>query len=49
MFAKMLRRGQLEQVRFCDACVQVSTPESRAQVLRERTRTNALYLTGFGR
>jgi|GEM_PF-3682638 hypothetical protein len=50
MFTRMRRRmGQLEEVRFCDACVQVSTPASRARALRERTRTDALYLTGLPR
>jgi len=50
MFARMRRRaGQLEQVRFCAACVQVSTPASRARALRERIRTDALYIAGVPR
>jgi hypothetical protein len=50
MFGRMRRRvGLVGRVEFCDPCGEVSTPTSRAQALRDRTRTEAMYLTGFRR
>jgi hypothetical protein len=50
MPARMRRRlGQLEGVRFCEPCGEVSTPASRAQARLERARTDAMYLAGFRR
>jgi hypothetical protein len=50
MFARMRRRvGLVNRVEFCEACEQVFTPACRAQALRDRTRTEAMYLAGFRR
>ncbi len=50
MFARLRgRQVELGRVEFCDSCTQVSTPASRAQALRKRTRTDALYRVGMPR
>lgn len=47
MFAKLHRRAELRGVEFCESCGQVCTPGCRAQARLERTRTEALFHTGF--
>lgn len=47
MFAKLRRRAELRGVEFCEPCWQVCTPGCRAQARLERTRTEALFHTGF--
>ncbi|MEU7874630.1 hypothetical protein [Dactylosporangium sp. NPDC049140] len=46
MFRTLRRSRSRAEVRFCDGCATVSTPEQRVAARIERTRTYVAALTG---